>query len=117
MKVICVYSARNDTSFMGDLGLADKNLGDDHRPAGWAMRMHLDGLQLGCRCTDPVSPIGQVLEVCSLMVTEHGTLFTGTSNIAGASGWAAGSPVREAWNACVDRRQPWAQSPPALKAL
>ena len=73
--------------------------------------------KFGCWCTDPVSPIGQVLEVCSLMVTEHGTIFIGTSNIAGASVRAASSPVREARNACVDRRQPWAQSPPALKAL
>ena len=80
-----MYIAWNDTSFMGDRGLAYENPGDDHRPAGWAMRMHLE-LQLGCRCTNPVSPIGQVLEVCSLMVNEHGTPFTGTSNIAGASG-------------------------------
>ena len=89
MKVICVYIALTDTKqLMRDLGPANVYPDDDHRPGQLAgqcaciqISPDINGLQFGCWCTDPESPIGQVLEACSLMVTEHGTIFTGISKI------------------------------------
>jgi hypothetical protein len=65
MKVICVYSARNDTSFMGDLGLADENPGDDHRPAALgnaqASRRAAVGLQVHKPCKSYWAGVGGLL--------------------------------------------------------